>query len=245
MTAALVVEAIAATTASLDVATRMLVAPAVLMPAAPIPDHVALVAAPLTDIPVRDGATADLMLVLDGDVVRVATPMGREVVDSEFGRFARLDLRFDDVLAPGSADTLRRWWQVAIAAEVAGAATSAVRLTTEHLKERIAFGRPLAAQQALQHRLAELHVSVESVSWLARAAAWHQAQAQRAAAAAALATNVAATVATDTLQLCGAIGYTMEFDLHHWIGKLHVARTHLGGRDAHARSLAAARWAAG
>lgn len=239
--AALVVEAVAKGAGSVDIGARALVAPALLN--GEIPDVVALADA-RSAAPVRYGAEADAVLVLDGHLARLVAPKVIEEVASPFGPFARLDLSGGTDLGEGSGARLRCWWQTAIAAEVAGAAAAAVELTSTYLQQRIAFGQPLATKQVLQHRLAELHVSVQSVSWLARVAAWSGAEPTAAATAAAQAAVVARSVGVDTLQLSGAIGFTTEYDLHVWVGRLHAARAQLGGANSHAEDAARARWLA-
>ncbi|MDQ3293283.1 MAG: acyl-CoA/acyl-ACP dehydrogenase, partial [Actinomycetota bacterium] len=60
---------------------------------------------------------------------------------------------------------------VALAATMAGGQRRALELTTTHLRERIQFGVPIGAFQALQHRAADLHCEVErSDAIVARAA---------------------------------------------------------------------------
>ena len=54
------------------------------------------------------------------------------------------------------------WPAIALAAEQVGAAARALELTVDYTKTRIQFGRPIASFQALQFRLADLHVLVES-----------------------------------------------------------------------------------
>ena len=74
--------------------------------------------------------------------------------------------------------------------------------------------------------------------------AWRGADAESAAAAAAFASAAAARVFTETHQLSGAIGYTLEHDLHVFSMRLQALRLELGGVGAHRRALASARWVA-
>jgi alkylation response protein AidB-like acyl-CoA dehydrogenase len=57
---------------------------------------------------------------------------------------------------------------VALAAEQVGAAARCLRLTVDYTRKRVQFGRPIASFQALRHRMADLHVLVET----ARSAIW-------------------------------------------------------------------------
>ena len=55
---------------------------------------------------------------------------------------------------------------IALAAEQAGAARRALELTVDYTMTRVQFGRVIGGFQALQHRLADLHVLVESAGSL-------------------------------------------------------------------------------
>ena len=79
--------------------------------------------------PVRFGADADVILVLDGPDVRVVQP--KEPLPVETGYlfpFADVDLGGGDVLAGRGPDLARRW-RLAIAAELAGLLAPALELT--------------------------------------------------------------------------------------------------------------------
>ncbi|SDW06107.1 hypothetical protein/acyl-CoA dehydrogenase [Albimonas donghaensis] len=56
-----------------------------------------------------------------------------------------------------------------LAASCVGAAQRAVDLALAHAKERVQFGRPIGAFQAVQHRLADMQMRVDQ----ARLACWH------------------------------------------------------------------------
>ena len=87
-----------------------------------------------------------------------------------------------------------------------GNLTAALALTVRYLSESERFERHLASFQALQHRLAEAHVTVEGVRWLGRVAAYRDDRAEEAAAAAAYAVQAARQIGADLHQLTGAIG---------------------------------------
>jgi alkylation response protein AidB-like acyl-CoA dehydrogenase len=128
---------------------------------------------------------------------------------------------------------------------MAGAMRAAVERALTHVQQRHQFGRPIGSFQALQHRLATLHVAVEGTRWLALEAAWHGAPAARAATAAAHAAAAAALVFRETHQMNGAIGFTREHELCVHSLRLQTLRVELGGVSAHRRALASARWRAG
>lgn len=239
LSAALVTELAARHLAAANVGARSLVAARLLDTP---PARVALAVAGQR-APVRFGGDADLILVLDGDDVRVVTPTESKPVPTGYVfPFASVDLEGGEVLE-GRGRELARWWRVAIAAELAGLLGPALEMTVSYLSERQQFGKPLATLQALQHRLAEAYVWVNSTRWSALSAACHDTD-EAAASAATYAAMAARHVAFDCHQLHGAISFTAEYDLHLWTMRAQALRTEFGGIGGHARATAAARWAA-
>jgi alkylation response protein AidB-like acyl-CoA dehydrogenase len=100
---------------------------------------------------------------------------------------------------------------VLLAAEAVGAAAGSLSRTVEYVGTREQFGRPIGSFQAVKHRLADLYVHVEAARSAAYYAAWDPA-----AGALALAQCLEAlsTVAGETIQLHGGIGFTWEHDAH-------------------------------
>jgi alkylation response protein AidB-like acyl-CoA dehydrogenase len=246
--AALVVEAIARAAGAIAAGADLLVAP--LVAGRRLPGPVALARAN-DGAPVRFGAHARTLLVLDGDVARIVElePGDREPVRSNFGwpagRVAEAALRGGTSLGAGSGERLRAWWRVALAAELVGCMRACLDVTVAYVTRRRQFGRPLGSFQGVQHRLAECAVLVEGSGWLAREAAFLGAPAEAAATAAAQAAAAAGRVFTDTHQFTGSMGFTREHDLHVWSMRLQALRLELGGVGAHRRALAEARWAPG
>jgi len=134
---------------------------------------------------------------------------------------------------------------IALAAEQAGAAARALARTVEYARIRVQFGRPIGSFQALQHRMADMHVLVESARSLARAGA---AAAQRhepdlslrAAAAKAYCSEAFCAVAAEMLQLHGAIAMTWEHDAHRYFKRAHGSAWLLGAPTAHIARIATA-----
>jgi len=133
---------------------------------------------------------------------------------------------------------------VALSAEQVGAAQRALELTVAYTKARVQFGRPVGSFQALQHRMADLHVLVESARSLSYAAASAAAGGAddlglRAAAAKAYCSEALTRVAGEMIQLHGAIGITWEHDAHRFFKRAHGA-AHLFGRPSeHVARIAA------
>ncbi|MFN2538718.1 MAG: acyl-CoA dehydrogenase family protein [Mycobacteriales bacterium] len=214
--ATLVTELVAEAAGALPIGARALVGPAV-DPAHAWPQVVGIVE---EGSPVRFAAQADVLLVLGADEARVlvAGEWESTPVPSKYGYpLARVRvLSGGRTLGPGSAEVARRWWRVALAAEIAGTARAALDLTNRYLKEREQFGKPIGAFQALQHRIVECVVQVEGVRWLAREAADLGAPADLAASAVVAGCLAARLVTQEVHQLTGAMGFTLEYDLHVW-----------------------------
>jgi len=143
----------------------------------------------------------------------------------------------------GAGDLLRRRWRLALAAEAAGLMQSALDTVLDHVKTRLAFGRPLGAFQSIQHRLTMGAETVQSTRWLALRAAWSDSEVD-VATAAAFAQDRIPALTYDLHQFCGAMGLTLEFPLHHWTYRLRALLGELGGSSGQARAAARAAWAA-
>lgn len=141
----------------------------------------------------------------------------------------------------GDGATFRRRWRIALATEAAGAMASALDTILEHVKTRHAFGQPLGAFQAIQHRLAMAAETVESAKWLAFRAAWSDTESDAAIAAGFVQTRTA-QLTYDLHQFAGAMGLTIEFPLHLWSYRLRALAGELGGGSRQARAAALATW---
>jgi alkylation response protein AidB-like acyl-CoA dehydrogenase len=146
-------------------------------------------------------------------------------------------------LGAGSGARLRRWWRLALAAELLGAMEAALAITVEYVRRRRQFGRAIGSFQAVQHRLALATVQLEGTRWLTLEAAAQGAPEEAVAIAAAYACDAAQLVFRETHQLSGAMGYTREHPLHVFSMRLAALRLEQGGAGAHRREIARARWA--
>ncbi|MCO6056902.1 acyl-CoA dehydrogenase family protein [Pseudomonas sp. MOB-449] len=159
------------------------------------------------------------------------------------------NLRFDgapvvrlDGLAEGEAeavlDEALDAADVALCAEALGAATCLLNITNEYLKVRKQFGRPLAANQALQHRMADLYLLKEEIRALTRMAQQAMAlpaaeRARRVSGARAYIAQAARKIANEAIQLHGGVGVTEELEVSHYFRRLMVNAALFGGRDWH------------
>jgi alkylation response protein AidB-like acyl-CoA dehydrogenase len=145
---------------------------------------------------------------------------------------------------------------IALSAEQAGAAARALELTVAYTGSRVQFGRSIASFQSIQHRLASLHVLVESARAMAyraaevaaashtEAASGHGANSAAAevpmlaAAAKVYCSEALATVAGEMIQLHGAIGVTWEHDAHRYFKRAHGSSQLFGAPSAHLARIA-------
>lgn len=128
-------------------------------------------------------------------------------------------------------------------AEALGAMERVMELTAEHIRNRKQFGQPLAAFQALQHRMSEMFVEVqESRSALYHALANVESEPTRRNAAVSSAKVVAIegsrVVGAQGIQLHGGVGMTDEYQVGHYYKRLLVLERAWGDLDFHLDRIA-------
>jgi alkylation response protein AidB-like acyl-CoA dehydrogenase len=109
----------------------------------------------------------------------------------------------------------------ALAAEIIGVADRALELAAEHTSTRRQFGAPIAAFQAVRHRLADAYVAIAAARALLDAAFASEPESAVVAAAAAKARAGRAhqLVSASAVQVCGAMGATLEHPLHKYVNR--------------------------
>jgi alkylation response protein AidB-like acyl-CoA dehydrogenase len=150
-------------------------------------------------------------------------------------RLATVEVRAAEPIGPVDAERLRDVACVAVSAEQVGTAARALELTVGYTKTRVQFGQPIAAFQAIQHRLADLHVLVESaraVSYAAVSGRTHPSVAK------VYCSEVLMDVAAEMIQLHGGIGITWEHDAHRYFKRAHSAWHLFGAPREHMSRLA-------
>jgi hypothetical protein len=207
------------------------------------PGPVAIVAGPRRVL--RDGAAAAIAIDVGGPTPRVATVHDAERIAEPSG-----------LLESAGAVTPTAWaetawacssrassvYRLGLAAEIAGAAHAAIARVADYLNERVAFGQPLGALQALRHRLSERAVDAAGASALVHCAAFHLDE-PSIAAAVAYATSTAAAAPPELHQLCGARGFVVDFGLSRSTMLMQALRVELGGTYDSAAEYAGRRWA--
>lgn len=118
----------------------------------------------------------------------------------------------------------------AVTHELVGICHELLHIAVDHVKVREQFGRPLGANQAVQHRLADARVDLAAAEELA-VEAWHTPTTLAAAVAKGLASRALESIATHGQQVLGGIGYTWEHSWRHPLRRGMLLSTFLGAAD--------------
>jgi alkylation response protein AidB-like acyl-CoA dehydrogenase len=126
--------------------------------------------------------------------------------------------------------------RINIAACSLGGAAWALQAAKNHVRERVAFGKPLAAQQAVQFKLADMATKLEAarlITWRAAAAldAKDPEATMRSAMAKQFATDACFEIVDEALQLHGGYGYIKEYGLELRLRDLRVHRILEGANE--------------
>jgi alkylation response protein AidB-like acyl-CoA dehydrogenase len=131
---------------------------------------------------------------------------------------------------------------VAKCAEMVGGAQAALDMTVNYAKERVQFGRPIGSFQAIQHYCANMAMDVGGSRFVTYKAAWKVSEGLPAALDAAIAkawvSEAYGRVALLAHQIFGAIGFTMDHDIHLYYRQAKAAEMIFGGGDFHRAAVA-------
>jgi len=126
---------------------------------------------------------------------------------------------------------------VAKCAEMVGGAQAALDMAVNYAKERVQFGRPIGSFQAIQHYCANMAMDVGGSRFVTYKAAWKVSEGLPAALdvaiAKAWASEAYGRVALSAHQIFGAIGFTMDHDIHLYYRQAKAAEIIFGGADFH------------
>ena len=133
----------------------------------------------------------------------------------------------------------------AYASELVGVMESATAATIEYTKIRVQFGKPLAVNQVLRHRMADMSIACEEARSMALRAAIHAdsddavERARAVSGAWAKVSRAARFVAEQAVQLHGGMGVTNELQIGGYLKRVLALDAILGGSDHHLRRHAA------
>ncbi|WP_423408500.1 acyl-CoA dehydrogenase [Heyndrickxia sp. MSNUG] len=122
--------------------------------------------------------------------------------------------------------------RIGIAAQALGIAEAALEAATEYAKDRQQFGKPIAAQQGISFKLADMATSVEAAKLLIYRAAQLRSEGQKcgleASMAKLFASRTAVEVATEAIQVFGGYGYTKEYPVERFFRDAKVTEIYEG-----------------
>jgi len=160
----------------------------------------------------------------------------------EFGAFdpALVVVTFDEIGSAGLDVPNDRYGEppeLAAAAQLLGLGHRMLAMTVDYVKHRTQFGVPVGSFQAVKHQLAD---ALKELAF-ARPAVWraaHTLDPVHVSMAKAMASDAASFTARRALQCHGAIGYTVEYELHRYLKQTWVLARSFGDA-AHHRELIA------
>lgn len=122
--------------------------------------------------------------------------------------------------------------RIGIAAQALGIAEAALEAATEYAKDRQQFGKPIAAQQGIGFKLADMATSVEAAKLLIYRAAQLRSEGHKcgleASMAKLFASRTAVEVATEAIQVFGGYGYTKEYPVERFFRDAKVTEIYEG-----------------
>ncbi|MDP4161879.1 MAG: acyl-CoA dehydrogenase [Bacillota bacterium] len=122
--------------------------------------------------------------------------------------------------------------RIGIAAQALGIAEAALEAATAYAKERQQFGKPIAAQQGIGFKLADMATSVEAAKLLVYRAADLRTKGlkctKEASMAKLFASKTAVEVATEAIQVFGGYGYTEDYPVERYFRDAKVTEIYEG-----------------
>jgi len=172
------------------------------------------------------------------------------------GRDKLCEVVFDNVTVPSKdlVGKLNGGWPViksilrkaavAKCAEMVGGAQASLDMAVSYAKERVQFGRPIGAFQAIQHYCANMVTDVDGSRFITYKAAWTESEGlpsdMEVSMAKAWTSEAYKRVAVLAHQIFGAIGFTMDHDMHLYFRRAKAGELAYGDADFH-REIVAAR----
>jgi alkylation response protein AidB-like acyl-CoA dehydrogenase len=179
-------------------------------------------------------------------VISYRTLDGRAAADIEF---AEVHVESSNCVSQDAFEAIERAQDVglsALCAEAVGIMKAVNATTIEYLKNRKQFGQPIGRFQALQHRVADMHIQAEqamSMSYLAAARCTESDRRERrkaVSAAKSLVGQAGRFIAQQSIQLHGGMGMTDEMLVSHYFKRLTAIEFTLGDTDTHLQRFIAA-----
>jgi alkylation response protein AidB-like acyl-CoA dehydrogenase len=122
--------------------------------------------------------------------------------------------------------------RIGIAAQAIGIARASLEASLKYAQQRQAFGRPIASNQAIQWKLADMAVEIDAARLLALQAATlkdaGKSCTKQSAMAKLFAAETAMKAATEAVQIHGGYGYTKEFKVERYFRDAKITEIYEG-----------------
>ena len=126
--------------------------------------------------------------------------------------------------------------RIGVAAQALGIAQAAFDAAVKYSKERVQFGKPIAANQAISFMIADMATKIDAARLLVyRAAAFKDAGkpfSKEAAMAKLFASDMAMEVTTDAVQILGGYGYIREYPTERYMRDAKITQIYEGTNQA-------------
>jgi hypothetical protein len=126
--------------------------------------------------------------------------------------------------------------RIGVAAQALGIAQAAFDAAVKYSKERVQFGKPISANQAISFMIADMATKIDAARLLVyRAAAFKDAGkpfSKEAAMAKLFASDMAMEVTTDAVQILGGYGYIREYPTERYMRDAKITQIYEGTNQA-------------
>lgn len=122
-----------------------------------------------------------------------------------------------------------------IAAQAVGIAQGALDAAVDYSKERVQFGKPIAANQGVSFKLADMATAIEASRLLTYQAAWLESNdlpyGKASAMAKLMAGDTAMKVTTEAVQIFGGYGYTKDYPVERYMRDAKITQIYEGTQE--------------
>ncbi|EMA6343304.1 acyl-CoA dehydrogenase [Bacillus cytotoxicus] len=122
-----------------------------------------------------------------------------------------------------------------IAAQAVGIAQAALDASVAYARERHQFGKPIAAQQGISFKLADMATNVEAARLLTYQAAWLESEGlpygKESAMSKLFAGDIAMKVTTEAVQVFGGYGYTKDYPVERFMRDAKITQIYEGTQE--------------
>lgn len=122
-----------------------------------------------------------------------------------------------------------------IAAQALGIAEGAYEYALDYAKQRIQFGKPIADQQAIRFKLADMATRIEAAKLLTYKAAWlegqHEPYGLASSMAKVFAGDTAMYVTTEAVQILGGYGYCRDYPVERMMRDAKITQIYEGTNE--------------